>query len=232
MSSLARFHETMALFLRGDISAAEVEQRLGPSPSGTARLALYPRLIRRQSTGLVDHFFRSLGAALEGHQRGSFGILRDAFLAAHPPTSWEPNENLRPFAEFVRAYPRAPEWAFEIADFTWSKFLAIHAERTAGEVGLDRVVFVRHYRYDVTSDSNDPSSARRTPLLAPRTVVFARHPQTGRIVFVTPSVAALFALLRASGESLPPMPPGVGPAELDRELVALRDAGILVDDAG
>jgi len=232
MSVLVRFHEAMAPFLRGDISAAELEQRLGPSPSGTSRLALYPRLVRRQSTGLVDHFFRALAAALERHEPGSFSLLRDAFLAAYPLSSWEPNENLRPFAPFVKTYPNLPEWAFELADFTWSRFLAAHADRTTGEVGLDLAVFVRHYRYDVASAFDEATPSTRALVLAPRTMVFARHRRTGRLVFVTPSVAALYALLGASGEELPPLPTGIGPHDVDRELLALREAGILVHGEG
>lgn len=230
MSDLAKFHAVMAPFLRGEITAADVERELGPSPSGTARLALYPRLVRRQATGLVDHFFRALAAALELETPGVFARLRDAYLLAHAPTSWEPNENLRAFPAFVTAWPEAPPWAAEMADYAWSRFVAMHADRVPGDVGLERAVFVRHYTHDVVAASRANESATgepRAPRTAPQTLVFARHAAEGHLVTLTPSVAALFALLGASGETLPPLPAGLAAADLPRELAALREAGIL-----
>ena len=232
MSTLAKFHSVMAPFLRGESTAAEVERLLGPSPSGTARLALYPLLVRRQATGLVDHFFRALAAALELDTPGAFARLRDAYLVAHPPKSWEPNENLRAFPAFVMAWHGAPLWAPEMADYAWARFVAMHADRVPGDVGLERVVFVRHYTHDVLAASRANESttgASRTPRPAPETLVFARHAASPwrHLVTLTPSVAALFALLGASGEVLPPLPPGVTEADLALELAALRQAGIL-----
>jgi hypothetical protein len=230
VSSLAKFHSVMAPFLRGESTAADVERLLGPSPSGTARLALYPLLVRRQATGLVDHFFRALAAALELDTPGAFARLRDAYLVAHPPKSWEPNENLRAFPAFVTAWHGAPSWAREMADYAWARFVAMHADRVPGDVGLERAVFVRHYTHDVSAASRANESttgASRTPRLAPETLVFARHAAEGNLVTLTPSVAALFALLDASGEVLPPLPPGVTEADLALELAALRKAGIL-----
>lgn len=234
MTSLARFHETMGPFLRGEISADEVERRLGPSPSGTARLALYPMLVQRQSRGLVDHFYRGLAAALEATGSASFARLRDAYLAAHPPQSWEPNANLAAFPAFVRAATDAPAWAFEMADFAWSRFLALHAEHVAGDVGLERAIFVRHYTHDVvaasTTNERRSGSAPEHPAIpsfGARTIVFARHATDGHVVVVTPSLGALYALLRASGEELPPLPAGLTSAVLDEELLALRSRGLL-----
>jgi hypothetical protein len=230
VSSLAKFHSVMAPFLRGESTAADVERLLGPSPSGTARLALYPLLVRRQATGLVDHFFRALAAALEVDTPGAFARLRDAYLVGHPPKSWEPNENLRAFPAFVSAWQGAPSWAAEMADYAWARFVAMHADRVSGDVGLERAVFVRHYTHDVLAASRANESttgASRTPRPAPETLVFARHAAEGHLVTLTPSVAALFALLGASGEVLPPLPPGVTEADLALELAALRKAGIL-----
>jgi hypothetical protein len=231
MTDLALFHATMGPFLRGEISAEEVERRLGPSPSGTARLALYPRLVQRQARGLVDHFFRGLAAALEAASSTAFPRLRDAYLEARPPASWEPNANLAAFPAFVRDAPDVPAWAFEMADFAWARFVAIHAEHVAGEVGLERSVFVRHYSHDVVAASatNEGKGVghRCVPPPTPRTVLFARHTTTGRFVVVTPSVGALFALLRAAGDELPPLPPVLTSAMLDDELAALRARGLL-----
>ncbi len=228
--TLAKFHAVMAPFLRGEISAAEVEQLLGPSPSGTERLALYPRLVRRQWTGTIDHFFRALARALELVAPGAFPAMRDAYLEAHPPASWEPNENLRAFTPFVKSRAGIPPWAPEMADYAWSRFLAMHADVVSGDVGLERAIFVRHYTHDVVATSLANESATggaSVPRLAPGTFVFARHVTRGHLVTLTPSVAALFALLRAAGETLPPLPDGLFAEDLDRELVALHDAGIV-----
>lgn len=230
MSSFARFHETMADFMSGRIGAERVEEILGPSPSGTRRLALYPVLVRRQWNGVFDHFYRVLAQEVERSHPGRFARLRDDYLAARPPRHWEPNRNVLGLPSHLETQPDVPTLWLELADFTVCRFEAMHADR-ADVPRMDQDLFVRHYEHDVVgmtlrADRGETSSDPATNA-APRTVVFARHVRTGRFVVTTPSFAALVGLGRLAGEQVPDLPRGLTEQQVEQELRALAELGLI-----
>lgn len=229
MSSLSRFHETMTDFMSGRIGAERVEEILGPSPSGTQRLALYPVLVRRQWNGVFDHFYRALGKEVERSHPGRFPRLRDDYLEACPPRHWEPNRNVLGLPAHLDTQPDVPMLWIELADFAVCRFEAMHADRT-DVPRMDQDLFVRHYEHDVvgTTLRIERGEASKEPSTkTPCTVVFARHVRTGRLVVTTPSFAALVGLGRLAGEPVPALPRGLTDLHVEQELRALAELGLI-----
>ncbi|HSO32607.1 MAG TPA: hypothetical protein VLT33_08825 [Labilithrix sp.] len=227
MTSLATFFAEMEPFLLGQRSASDVLDRLGPSPSGADRFALYAELVQRQRRGILDHFYRPVAAAAEARERGRFGRLRDAYLCAHPPRHWTPNEAARAFPGFLSQQADVGEDLVSLADYAWARFSVMHAPHRPEDVGLDEAVLVRHYEWDVAtfSEAVERRLAGVTLRAIPRTLLLGRHRSASTLVVLTPSLGALLALAAASGR-VPALPDGLSSAMVVEEARALVERGL------
>jgi hypothetical protein len=201
---LATFFATMGPFLRGDLTAHAVEEQLGPSPSGTKRLALYRDLVRGQEEDLFDSLFPAVRRACEAHGKGTWRTLTERFARENPPFHWEPNRAACTFAAFLGKNQEAlalPPCLEELADYAYIRFAASVAPDPADGVGLESSLFIRHYDYDVVSFTSgvEPGPGGE-PALAPAALVVAWSRVSHRVVEIRPSLAALAAIGRRLGD--------------------------------
>lgn len=230
----AEFLETMKRFFEGDLDAAGVESRLGKSASGTARLALYGALVRRQRVGLLDHFFRAARVAAETHARGTWADLLAEYLRSHRPDHWEPNRFAAPMVAFLEqraADGGLPSFVFELADYAWIRYAASLAPH-GDVVTLGADVVVREYDHDVATYARDVEAAgappRDVPERATTILLVCRSRVSGKLETIRPSVAALLALgehtTRIATRALPP---GITADDVEAESRALVTLGVL-----
>lgn len=195
MTALSEFFDAMTPMLLGERDARAVEARLGPSPSGTARLAFYAVLARRDVASVLRQLFTATRRACDA---ASWRAIEDAYLATHRSTHWEPNRFGAAFPEHLRAWsderPDVPAWLCELADYEQTRFEASTA--------IERVAYVRLYRHDVRV-----VHAGEAPTAPAQATVLAIHRATSdRLVVTTPSAAELCAIARRSGRATPPPP--------------------------
>jgi hypothetical protein len=230
MTSLAAFLAEMEPFLLGDRSADETLAKLGPSPSGAHRFALYAELVARQRRGIVDHFYRTVRAAAEATSPGLFARIRDEYLRDFPPKHWDPNEAARAFPDFLSARPDTPACLAALADYAWVRFAAMHAPHDPNDVGLDVALFVRHYEWDVTSfsDAVEKDDLRiGLPASTPRSLLVGRHRAKGSLVVLKPSLGALLALRAAATRCADPLPGGIRAEIVVEEARSLEQLGLV-----
>ncbi len=236
-TSLETFFGAMGPFLEGRASVADVAKKLGQSPSGERRLALYPELIRRQKRGVLDHFFASARAACDGHEARLWERLAEQYIYEVSPTHWEPNRYAKPMLAFLETRQAAessiPPVVVELADFAWVRFAAMVAEHpTNADLGMDRALFVRHYAHEVanyTSAVENGTSAKGAfPEATPSTLVVCRSRRTHRLEIVRPSLGALVALRRREVPDEPVrLPKGLTEADVDHEDATLVELGVV-----
>jgi hypothetical protein len=121
MSELARFFREIEALYFGNASARDIEARLGPSSSGTARLEATRVLVRQQRTQAVASMFAMLGAQLDPQQPGLFASLVERFADESVCVGPHPTALAEPFAAFVgqrvAADPLIPPWAGSLATY-------------------------------------------------------------------------------------------------------------------
>jgi hypothetical protein len=215
--TLAGFFAEMCPFLMGEVTAEALVERLGPSPSGIARLALYPKLVARQHREILDGLFPAVRAGCRLLGDGLWNELTRDFVRANPPGHWEPNHLGQPFAEFLTARrergPSLPTWLDELADYAWIRFAAAVADPGPDDdgVALDCALFARRYAHDVVAFTTQvvehPDSPPAVPpQAAPRTVLVGwSHAPGGGVVVVDASLAALVAVARRSRHDASPL---------------------------
>ncbi len=230
---LDEFFALMRPFLEGELSAEELERRLGKSGSGTSRLALYPVLVRRQKQSVLSQFYRAVAAACHAHEVGLWDRLLATFLAANVPDHWEPNRFAEPFVAHVAREMELPAYLRELADFAWIRYsamIAAHAEN--GRAGMDSSLFIRQYAHEIpdyTRGAEDGTlPAGTSPQPVPCTVTVCRSRRTGRVEITRPSLAALVALGRRDGHrGASGLPAGLTEESIAREDLALVELGVL-----
>jgi hypothetical protein len=206
--SLEAFFATMKPLLRGEISAEEVQTRLGASDSGTEALAFYRVLVQRNMFKAMREIFPSLPPLVERDRPGAWAELVAAFLCDHPPTHFDPNHIGEPFAAWLQARragdPAQPELFEELADFHWIQWLAATSPEPHDD-GFDRVLFVRLYRHPIPKIIADVLENPRAELPQPQPtcLVVHRHRQTGALRLLYPGLAAWAVLARRQGLPLP-----------------------------
>ena len=206
---LDTFFAVMGGFLDGETSAEDVERALGPSPSGTARLALYAKLVGRQRRDVLDSLFPAVRHACASVRQGLWDELTRAFVRAHPPRHWEPNRLGEPMAEFLARQHQGdssiPGYLEELADYAYIRFAVATATPAADGVGLDRTLFVRRYEHDVvaftravkgTTSAEWPSS----PAASACTLIVAWSTTALGVIELHPSLATLAAIGRRLGD--------------------------------
>jgi len=228
---LGRFFEHMRPFLLGRMSAEELEQTLGPSPTGTANLAFYPTFLRRHERLQLMRQFQAVHRLVEEHSALDWAELVGDFIQAHVPGHWSMYRTGEPFADWLTSEIEAgrpvPAEAPMLADFAWICWLARNAPPDAG---LDETVHVRQYPFDVAAFTRailaDPKI--RPEPTGPRALVVYRHLETGDARHFTPSLATLAVLdHEAGGSGVDWDAHGVGERERTEERARLVQRGVL-----
>lgn len=217
------FAEMEQLLLTGARSATEVEDALGPSPSGTRRLALYRTLVARQRREVLTSFYSLVeDAARAVNLIADWNGLVDEYLRTHVPTHWEPNHFCEGFVEYLGAHAGLPPYLEELADYSWIRFKASIAEPSGNDVGMNRSLFVRRYAHDVLAFASEEQEAGRRTVpprqVASTLLVFWSRTQH-RVLVMRPSQDMLVAIKRRhDGEAFES-------DKADAELVAIGALG-------
>jgi hypothetical protein len=235
--SLETFFESMLPFLEGRVGVAQTVRALGPSPSGNARLALYPKLIRRQKRSVLDGFFASARAACDALAPRLWDRLIDQFIDQVAPAHWEPNHYAQQllvfFTEKQGLTASVPPVVLELGDFAWIRFSAMIAELPQGtDLSIGRALFVRYYANEVAKFAlavEDGSAQRGAlPEASACTLLVCRSRHNNRLEIVRPSLGALMALRRREAPTEPlRLPHGLLETDVDREDAALVTLGVL-----
>lgn len=228
-TSLESFFATMGALMEGSISAEQCEARLGPSASGTARLALYPRLVARQATSALDAMFAAARIAGLAWDADGYRALQAGYLAAHPPRSWSPSEVVVGFADYLEAHG-APRDIVELADYARVCRQVLAAPASDGTAGL-AVVHYQHAVREFALGIKAGSIAEGRPAARPTTWILGRHCETQRLVAVTPSVPALVALQVLTDGTWSGGLPAVERSHVRLEAAALVRLGVLAPTA-
>src|SRR4051812_38847015 len=99
MSSLAGFFSAMGSFLHGQSSAEDLRRALGPSPSGQNALAVYPWLIERDTSSVLEKLYPATRAWADALRPGLWDVLVRAYTTQRPPRHWDPNRFAESFPE-------------------------------------------------------------------------------------------------------------------------------------
>lgn len=227
MTALPAFFAAMDELLGGRLDGAGVESRIGASPSGTARLALYGELVRRQRAQLLDALFPTVARAANEAQPGLWGQIQSAYTRAHPPRHWEPNAFGAALSDFLEALaardPSIPTFLAELADLEFLEWQVTVAPRTSTVPGNDETLHVRRYEHDLLAYRARGAAGCGTtpPAKASLTLLVCRTHTTDETFLLHPSPAALVAIARRAGH---PVPAGAPPLEVvdeaERQLVA------------
>jgi hypothetical protein len=227
------FLATMQAFFRGEVDAVGVEACLGKSPSGTARLALYATLVRRQRVSVLHHFFRSARLAAELSRTGSWTALVNGYTQEHEPSHWEPNRYAEAMVSHLArctAHGATESFVHELADHAWIRYAAMLAPH-GPSVTLGGDVHVREYEHDVATFARIAEAPDAAPASPPTrittTLLVCRSRVTGRLITVRPSVAALLALVENAKGSEASLPAGTTAASVRAEAQALVELGVL-----
>lgn len=228
-ASLESFFAAMGALLDGTISAAQCEAQLGPSPSGTARLALYPRLVARQATGALDGLFAATRVAGLTWDAERYRALQASYLVAHPPASWSPSEVAVGFADYLDARG-APRDLVELADYARVCRRVLAAPARDGTAGL-AVVHYQHAVREFALAVKTGSITEGRPAPRATTWLLGRHRETQRLVAITPSVPALVALQVLADGAWTSGLPAVERTHVRAEAAALVRLGLLAPTA-
>jgi hypothetical protein len=211
---LDRFFDAMEPFLEGASGVQTVVARLGPSPSGPERLALYAELVRRQRRDVLDGLFPAVRAACDAVRAGLWGDLVREYVRVHPPRHWEPNHFGEAMSDFLSERragdPSLPAYLEELADYEFVRFIAGVRDVSASDgVGLENGLFVRRYDFDVveyvdrvvrsTSGGTPPAA----PACEPATLVIGWSYTERRVLTLRVSLAALAAIAGRALRSAP-----------------------------
>jgi Putative DNA-binding domain len=237
-TSLDTFFDAIWPFMERRTDVAEATRLLGPSPSGSARLALYPEFIRRQKRDLLDHFFASVRSACMTLDSTLWERVAEDYVREVAPRHWEVNHYAGPFVDFLEARQThdaaVPEYLVELADFAWIRFLSMIAEHPESQgTALGSAFFLRHYTHEIPVYAR--AAERRylrtgtLPDAVPCTVLVGRSRKAPRIVILRPSLAALVALRRREVPDAPQLlPDGISDEDVATEDAALVEKGVLL----
>jgi hypothetical protein len=210
---LDAFFAAAGAFMFGAADAKDLTARLGPSPSGSKRLALYPELVRRQRRGILDGLFPAVHAACDLAQSHLWDELARDYTRFYPPQHWEPNHFGDALSDFLAARREAgaalPPYLEEIADYEYVRFAAGICDVPDGDdLALERGTFVRLYDHDVLSfveqvGRSAPRPAPAPPAKAPTPVLVGWSITQHRVLTLRPSGAALAAIARRAGRTIP-----------------------------
>ncbi|MEO7091934.1 MAG: hypothetical protein ABI175_01710, partial [Polyangiales bacterium] len=223
------FFAEMGELLAGRKTAAQCEAVLGPSPSGTMRLAVYAKLVDRQQRGALASLFRAALVAADSWDPRRSEELRAGYLSTFPPAHWAPSVVAAPFADYLIANG-APADVIELADFARTRFEVLRAPASDGIDGLA----VRHYTHAIHTFTHQVERAGLTsgrPTSEATTLILGRHRETADFVVITPTLAMMVALQLAEERSWSPELPTVERCDVRDAAAALFAHGLLSEVA-
>ena len=221
---LSAFFDAMRGALRGELDAAELEARCGPS-SDRARLARVVRMVHAGRARILRELYVATRHAL-GEQR--FDAALRAHLGRERGAEADYAALALGFPETLRAR-ETPAWVVEVAD--WEE--ALHRLRVVGAPAPRGAVkgpaIVRRYTFDVPGWVRDARQGERPlePAPAPTTVLLHRAPASGRPRWLFPGAAERAALADGWGELDAAAREAIGPAILEAGRATLRRRGLL-----
>lgn len=206
---LASFFAHAGRFLVcGEGSAEDVERALGPSTSGTPRLALYATLVERQQLEALDTLFPATRRALDAITPGSFRALAKRYARAHRSAIAHPGGLGERFPAFVaglvaangacdgsRAALRAP-WAPELTDAERVRYELSTSSVPLPDEGFDPVFALRRYTHAVHLVREEAP----IPEVRSVSLLFVRDPATLRVRWLELGAAELVTIGIATGE--------------------------------
>lgn len=225
---LRHFFNAFAPMLELKANAEDVEQTLGPSPSGTKRLGFYGVLARRNRFIALRQVCPALRYATLALGPKIWEELVTRYALAHPPDHPDPNRFAARLSDFIAAERLAgqayPVYLEELADFELTEWTVgvVDFEPTIDDPGLDRTIHVRHYAHDIPAFVRQfrEGAAPHAPTDEPHAVIIYRDvsSQWARSFFPTP--LGLAALAQRAGRTLAipdAMLPAVQAAEAELE---------------
>jgi hypothetical protein len=241
-ASLRRFYAEIAPLLVGDIDGAELERRLGPSPSGPDDLDFYRILLARNVDRILRDLFPTVHVLVEREQPGAWSALVRGYAKHARGRSVgpvrDPNRYGLWFSDFLAerrvADPSRSPVLEELADWHMCRYLAAVApdQPEPGEDpdGFEVRVFVRGYSHPIPRFARALARDEPPAIPEPRptTVVIYRSEREPRPVRAhMPTLAQLGALARRQG--LAPSGPlaGIPEPALTEAHAQLRTLGIL-----
>jgi hypothetical protein len=213
-ASLRRFYVEIAPLLSGAIDGAELERRLGPSPSGADQLDFYRILLGRNVDRILRELFPTVHGLVEREQPGTWSALvRDYAGYARERSAGplrDPNRYGLGFSDFLAerrtADPSCPRVLEQLADWHMCRYLAAVApdQPEPGEDpdGFEQRVFVRGYSHPIPSFVRALARDKHATIPEPRatTVLIYRSEREPRPVRAhAPTLAQLGALARRQG---------------------------------
>ncbi len=228
-ATLAAFFDAMGALLLGKASVEQVERTLGPSPSGADRLAFYRDLVEWDHRHFLGKVYPRL-ASLAGSR---FEGLCDAYLAACPPSHWEPNRTGEGLAAWLEAGgARAhglPAWASDLARYEWVLFSVATAPEgddpprpVHGQLAVRPTFRADVYEWGVAAWVASGAPSQRPPERRQHVVVSWRDPDTllPRLLEATPWTLLVLTAVEK----------GQDPALAALSLSAPADAAVQVTD--
>jgi len=227
--TLPGFFDQMESFLLGRQTAAELEGRLGPSPSGTANLAFYRTLIDRNFHKIMRLLFPTVKVLANRAREGMWSELVREYVAAHPPRGCrDPNRMGASFSEFLtRRREEGGELSAvveEMAEYHWIDYLAKTATDVEDGDGFERRVFIRQFAHPIPTfmKAINEDSATKIPAPQPTIVILYRSLTHGAVRILYPRAETMAVFARRQGLDLPPPL-----AALDPETVKLTEARLV-----
>jgi hypothetical protein len=232
--SLSAFFDEFIPYVMGEHTLAALENRLGPSRSGSLRMEVYAGVVLKNLRIALEAMYPSVKRAAEAVRRGLWDELVAAFLTAHPPRHADPNRCGEALASFLSERREAvgglPPFLEELADYEHARF-RVH---TAREPGPERTIVVRRYAHDVPAYATvgAEEATRRIPAATPITVVIYRSTKTLKTGVLAPSKAQLCAIAKLQGELDDDLwsRSGLSDGDLARAMGELRDLGVLEEE--
>jgi hypothetical protein len=144
--------------------------------SDARRLAIHARdCARSRRVALTGVYRHTLDVLVNRSGAEACRTLTDAYFAAHPPRSFDPNANGAALSSFLEARAEPP-WLPQLADlewWDWHTFSAPDAAEPAAQ-GLAPTLELRAYRWDVLGWMLDGADPRRDPEQRRAVVAFWR----------------------------------------------------------
>lgn len=241
MSSLDDFFGEIRPLLLGERDAQAFLDRLGASPSGARRVALYARLVGNDLSAGIDALYPGVKVAVERLGTIGWRALLTEFFRAHPPSHWDLNQCGAPFPAFLAARraadPSLPVFLEELADLHWTEYQAFTSPAVMPPRGLNPTAELRAYSHAVVpwASAARHGKAEGLPQPRPTTVIVYRDPVSLLTRTLVADGALLLALAREQGIPSPAIAGAaeqIGSAALNAARARLVRAGVLLEAAG
>jgi hypothetical protein len=232
--SLDAFFAGIAPLLRGECTASELEDKIGPSPSGSQNLAFYSTLVARNYAKILREVFTSVREAANRSDGRLWARLVGEYSSRTRVVHHDPNEFGREFPEWLCARretrPKQSPLLEELADYQWIRHLARHAPDSRG-LGMDERLFIRHYTFPVPRIAARLWKGAEADLeqRQPTTVLLYREAEASGLRYLVPTMPQLGVLIELATGSWPPTLE-LDPATRDEARAALVKARVLASD--